>query len=767
MKRIFAILVLSATALHAYAQGSLRDALEQIREDFGIEYVYDAGLDLDVPAGGVPAEGMRLGKSLNTVLRGTGITWTGKRRTVILKKARQSLELPDTVQNHWIEAARIQSARSAGFEAVRPGSHLISKADILETPYLLGEADLFRTLQMQPGVTAKADGLAGSHVRGGAADENLILLDGVPMYATDHLQGLYSVVPSGDVGSVSFYKGSFPAKYGGGASSILDIRTLEGDFNEHHRSIGIGLVSDRLHFDGPLARGRTSYTLSGRFMHSFFVAPVMYALRRDSAPFFFYDLNARVSHIASQSDKLSASFFHSDDRNLGGDYYYEYSSDVRKESSKSVSIGRGGTLGSLRWQHMFSGKFSSVLTLSVSGGRSRYKSDMEVTEADNIGVVSFEHYSGLTDYRLSADFEYKPFQSHDIEFGASSVLHDFVPGGSRSVDGGYSSSRFWNERVRVGEYAVYAEDSFSVGKHIGVNAGGRLVLYRTGSRSYFLAEPRAAVRLKLLPQLSLKTAYSRISQGVHVLEGASLVLPNLAWAPVTSKLAPLSSDIISAGAAFSSDGWAFSLEGFAKYQQNVLQQINSIMSMSAYDRWDEGIASGIGRTCGLELYAARTAGMLTGRAAYTLSRSMYMFPDGSINNGRWFPASQDNRHVVNVNLSYRLSENIGINVCWVFSSGGWTTVPDRHGWVYDGWDRLYAPSRNNYRLPANHRLDVSANIRRPRKRGEAAWNFGIYNVYAHRNPMFVHVGTDEAGRIMVETESPLIFFPSVSYTRTL
>lgn len=709
-----------------------------------------------------------------------------------------NVELSQSVS---IEASRVVARKDAGISSTYMGAIEIPGSMIGNTPAVLGEADLLKTVQMMPGVQGGMNGFSGIYVRGGGADENLMLIDGISLYNVSHLLGLFSVFTPESVKKATLYKGSFPARYGGRASSVLDVRTNDGNANGFHGSVSAGLLSEKLHFEGPIGSPKTTYSLSARGMHTFLLDPLA-RLLGSPANYAFYDINAKIAHRISDSDRISAGFY------MGRDYFRYSDSDKRSnryygpdyepyerltDDMSKIRMNWGNTVGVLRWNHIFNGN----LFLDASAYVNRYRMNVETissywekdAEAETRDRMEYGFFSGILDIGARADFEYVPMSEHLVKFGAEYVRHAFNPETERSSQmiqmiknndvvmdttmRSDVSNRSWGD-----ELSFYAEDDITLGDHFSLNPGLRLSLFHTGRKVYFCPEPRLSFKASFGKGWAVKTAYSRMSQYVHQLASGNLSLPSDLWVPITGKIPPVKSRIVSAGGYYGGlEGWEFSLELYWKKLDNVLEYLDGKRAFTSSSGWEANVAVGEGRSYGAELYVRKTVGRTTGSVSYTLSKSDRIFRNGSINNGKWFPFVYDRRHNLCVDVNQRIGKRIDLSAVWRFDSGHWMTVPE--GWTIvmddqSGFGDIvpYIPSRNNYHLSPSHRLDLSMNIHKKTRRGENVWNVSLCNAYGARNPDWVvtdrtyYRGEDgkEEMRLALSVRSFLLLLPSFSYT---
>ena len=714
---------------------------------------------------------------------------------------------PDAV----IRAATVTGEKETGVRSAGLGALEMPQSVLRRAPVLFGESDVLKALQLLPGVQAGNGLSSGVYVRGGGPDENLILLDGIPLYNVDHMGGIFSVFSPEAVKKVTLYKSSFPARYAGRTSSVVDVRTNDGNTEGLHGSVTAGLLAEKIHLDGPIGEN-TTFSVSGRMLHTGLLDPLIRGAFHSPVNYWFYDTNAKLVHRFGDRDRLYAGFYHGRDTFLNDQesksftHYYDknYAAyDRYGDDRKHFGLHWGNTVAALRWNHVFGGRLFSNTSASLTRYRVRMASESE-ERVDDSGYrtsvySSSEFLSGITDLALRTDFEYTPSAAHAIRFGASLTRHVFVPDGQTLSRRETEQERTLRDTVLFhydGTYmpgyegSAYLEDEISAGDRLTFHPGVHFSLFGTGGKAYPSLQPRLAARWAMTDAVTLKAGYARMAQYVHLLPSGRTSLPTDVWVPITRNIPPQTADQYSAGVYYTGlPLWSISLEGYYKDLRNILELRNSRLAFAGADHWEETVATGIGRSYGVELLVERTAGQMTGWFSYTLSKSERRIPDGSVNHGEWFPYINDRRHKISLYADYSFNPRVDISATWQFATGNRMTLPTRHSIVLSEEsgtegkpypeEFLYAPSRNNYVLPPTHRLDVSVNFRKKKTRGERIWNVGIYNVYAARNPDMaiamanwresadrVHIPGYPAGRIYVEITSFLTVIPSFSYTRT-
>ncbi|PID93313.1 MAG: TonB-dependent receptor [Bacteroidetes bacterium] len=673
-----------------------------------------------------------------------------------------SLEIGEvTISAHSAEQEFLSSQMSA---------HSIHHLETRKIPQLFGEPDLIKALQYLPGVSAGIEGTSGIFVRGGGSDQNLILLDGIPVYNVSHLFGLFSVFNGDAINSATIYKGGFPARYSGRLSSVLDIRMKEGNMQSFQGSASIGLIASKFMLEGPIVKGRTSFLLSGRRSYADVLSyPVQYKLNKDNnltntyLGYFFHDLNAKINHRFSERSRLYLSSY------LGRDEFYI------KDGGKTI-FGGGDRSGSgfywgnqtfsMRWNQIWSPVVFSNLTLAYSRfNRAQYvRTRLTYTDGEGKGetpLLEEAYYSRVQDLSARLDFSIDPFVNHDVRAGLGLNLYRFEPGTTTEdhylPGSGLFSQQFGADTVHAFQIGGYLEDDFSIGQRLRMNLGINASVFRVEGRDYFSPEPRASARFLLAEGLALKTSYAQMSQRVHLLTNTMVGVPTDSWVPSTAKLPPERSRQSALGISYTCcPGIRFSLEAYYKEMKNLVEYADGAELQMNDRNWEERIFRGEGTAYGLEFYAQKESGALTGSLAYTLSKNTRSFPE--INFGKPFPYKYDRRHDLSITANWKLNERITLGAVWVLASGVNLTILDHSyfnpldlmdiepgverqaGDSYEGDIIHNFAQRNGYKLPPYHRLDLGLNFEKQKKRVLRTWSFGAHNIYNRKNPFYISSG---------------------------
>lgn len=691
-----------------------------------------------------------------------------------------------------LESAVVRDHSDAVIPSAYVGAINMPVSYIKDMPSILGEPDLMKSLQKLPGVQSGMAGFSGIYVRGGGTEENLVLMDGAPLYNASHLMGLFSTFSPEAVKQVSLYKGFFPARYGGRTSSVVDVRTNEGNAKKNKGAFSIGLINSRFHLEGPIKSESTTFSLSLRGSNSLAIIPIL-KLAKSPYSYHFYDITGKITHRFGNSDRLVFSAYHGRDRFSYAEdtfarfsYYNEsgYKREGDEYTSQKYDLRWSNNVAAVRWNHHFEGALFSDLGISWSD----YRMTEETASMDNkIGLTnlikkqSYYNHSAISDLNATWDFNLNLSKVHAFSFGLAHTIHFFAPeknSAQEITEDGETAMKlvpYANENsisLRGTESSLYFEDKIN-SRHINASIGLRTSLYYVSGKYYPSFEPRVSAEYVITDRLSVKGAYARMSQYVHMLASGAISLPTDLWVPITKDIQPIFSDHLSLGLSCTpSPGWNASLEAYYKKEQNVLEYKDGYHIYTTASEWDRSVEMGIGTSKGIELCVQKTEGIWTGMLAYTLSKTDRIFKGGTINAGKPFPFTYDRRHVIDCFVHYQLNERIGINTAWSYASGNMLTASWRSTFIKDPNGQLsiepYFTSRNNYRLPPSHRLDVSAEFKKKKKHGERIWTVGIYNLYAAQNPDWVvvegNLNLDGTFTQTIHKRTLLVFLPSFSYT---
>ena len=721
-----------------------------------------------------------------------------------------SIQLKEVV----VKAQRVNSRESSQMSALE-----MPVEQLKAVPVLFGEADILKAIQLLPGVQSANEGTGGMYVRGGGPDENLFLLDGIPLYNVNHMGGFFSAFNADAVKNVTLYKGSFPARFGGRLSSVLDVTTNNGNDREIHGNASIGFISAKLNIEGPIVKEKTTFCLSGRRTYAdFLLRPLVQRLATDVdgkaklvAGYYFYDLNAKVTHTFSDKSRLYATFYHGDD-----DVYTK----VRTESSLAedqyldYANNWGNLVGGLRWNYVLGPKLFMNLSTSYTQYKNRMKVGIEKTAilddgSEQVSTISGDYVSSIYDLTERLDFSYTPVPDHSIQFGTYYTRHWIRPtvaSGSIDYFDQIQMNSAWQmdtvlqeDTVRANEVVLFAEDDWSINDVFKINYGLNISGFGVENVFYPSVQPRISGRALLGDNLSLKVGYAYMSQYMHLLSTTSVSLPTDLWVPSTRRIPPMTANQLAAGLCYNTDiGVDLSVEGYYKHMSNIIEYKDGATSFGTTVGWEDLVCLGDGWTYGVEFLAQRNYGDLTGWVAYTWSRTTHLFdrPGQELNNGNPFPAKYDRRHDLSIVLTYKINKRIDISGTWVFSTGNTATLamekypvasdnPEAYNDNPNMTNSLsHVSSRNNFRMPNYHRADISVNFHRtfkqtksslPDEENKPVWrpnmrrtfNISVYNLYNRANPYLTYTSSQYSYQGYNKALVQLSIFPilpSIAYT---
>ena len=659
----------------------------------------------------------------------------------------------------------ITARRNDNITRTLPGMQKLSIEEIKDVPVIFGEKDILKTIQLLPGIKSGGDGSTGFFVRGGSADQNLILLDEATVYNASHLLGFFSTFNSDAIKDVTIYKGDMPAQFGGRLSSLLDITMKDGNDKNYKVSGGIGVIASRINVEGPIVKNKGSFMISARRTY----ADLFLKLSKDSTVnksiLYFYDINTKANYQLDNKNKLFLSgYFGQDD--LG--------------YSNQFGIKWGNTTATLRWNHIFNSKLFSNTSFIYSN----YNYNISINQTTN----NLEIISKIKDFSLKEDLQYFATNRNKVNFGFNVTRHVFSPGEFQT-----SATSSYNPLILQNKYALdaaaYVSDEWSATDRLKFISGLRLssfsvlgpgnfytydvngnvtdtATYSSGKivKSYLNLQPRFAATYLLNKISSLKASYSRNVQNLHLLSNSTGSNPTDLWIPSSNNVKPEISDQVSTGyyRNLSNNRYEFSAEIYYKYLQNQIDYKNGAQ-LVANINVESQLLYGRGRAYGLELFAKKKYGRLTGWISYTLSRTERLI-DG-INYNLWYPATQDQTHNVAIVAIFKANNKWTFSSDFVYNTGNAVTWPSGK-YTVNGQTVFLYTNRNSYRMPAYNRLDISATLQgRKTKKFDGSWNFSVYNVYGRENPYFIQFQNDPEDPEKTQAVQYSLFrwVPSITY----
>jgi hypothetical protein len=677
----------------------------------------------------------------------------------------QDIQLKPTQATTKIEEVVIAGERpDANVKDPIMGVERLDPKDLAKIPVIFGEKDLIKTMQLLPGVKNAGEGGSGFYVRGGSADQNLILLDEAPVYNASHLLGFFSTFNSDAIKDATLYKGNQPSNYGGRLSSVLDIKMNEGNSKRFNVSGGLGLISSKLNVEGPIVKDKASFLVTGRRTY----ADVFLKATEDfkDNKLYFYDLNAKLNYRINQKNRLFLSGYFGRDKLGLGDIF---------------GIDWGNTTGTLRWNHIVNDKLFSNTSFIYS----KYDYKINISGGD----VDFSIRSQIQDLNLKQEFQYFLNTRNKIKFGANVIRHSITPGQvDANSESGINAKRI--KPTNTFETALFVSNDWTVNEKLIVNYGlrGSLLtvlgsgdemytynpdgsvatteIYTKGKvlKNYFNLEPRASFSWEYLKGQSIKGAYSRNTQNIHQVSNATSGSPTDVWLSSSMNTKPGISDQVALGwfKNFLDNKLEFNTEVYYKIMQNQLDYRNGA-NEQANEKLEGEILAGDGRAYGIEVMLRKKSGKFTGWIGYTLSKTERQI-DG-INDNNWYLAKQDRTHDISVVGIYDFNAKWSVSALFVFYTGNAVTFPSGKYQV-DGESYFIYTERNGYRMPNYHRLDLAVtwNIKNTAK-FESSLNLSIYNVYARENAYSITFRTNENDPNKTEAVQTTLFklVPAITY----
>lgn len=676
------------------------------------------------------------------------------------------VSLAEEIKN--LEAVTVKSsAKGRSLSNPQMGIERLTTKEIKTIPVLFGERDVLKTIQLLPGIKSAGDGNSGFYVRGGAADQNLVLLDEAPVYNASHLLGFFSTFNSDAIKDITVYKGGMPAQYGGRLSSVLDIKMNDGNNQDFAASGGIGLISARLNLEGPIQKDKSSFLLTGRRTY----ADMFLKLSPDSSlsnnTLYFYDLNAKLNYILGEKDRL---------------YLSGYFGKDAMAAAETFGINWGNGTGTLRWNHTLNSKLFSNTSLILS--------NYNYTVSMKSGANNFDFFSQIRDLNLRQEFQWYPDNRNTIRAGFNSIYHTLRPGEvnptseNSSINPSSLQKRYslenalfitntWKTSDKINISYGFRLSSFSVlgkGDFYTLDADGKItdtLHYKSGEfvKTYINPEPRVALSYQLNPSSSVKLSYTRNVQSLHLISNSTSAGPTDKWIASTNIIKPEIADQVSAGyyKDLGKGKYELTIETYYKAMQNQIDYRDGADVFRNMDAIETQLLFGKGRAYGIEWLLKKKTGNLTGWLSYTLSKTEKRI--NGINNDQWYNARQDRTHDITIVASYQLNKSWIISANWIFYTGDAITFP---AGKYRVDDRViyYYTERNSYRMPAYHRLDLGATwTLKQKKNYSSELAFSLYNAYGRENAYSISFreSFEEPGKTEAVQTALFKFVPSISY----
>lgn len=665
------------------------------------------------------------------------------------------------------------------------GIQSITAGELRRLPVVLGEVDPLKTITLLPGVKTGGEASSGIYVRGGGPDQNLVLLDGIPVYNPNHLLGFFSIFNGEAIKGIEVIKGGIPAEYGGRLSSVISIDTREGNKDSIKGSGGIGLISSRLSVEGPIIKGKSSFVVSARRTYIDALAKLVARSKVGDNGYYFYDINAKADYVLNANNQFYFTFYRGLD-----DFTY-----INNENNRNRSFNTywGNTIAGLTWKQQITKKLKQETSVVYNS----FDLDSKIA----FSTVGFVFSSALSDKALKTDWLYTSNKWLKLRFGANYTWHRFTPGAGGATSGVQEfKTNIKDQYAREG--AAYLSADINITPKLNMIAGlrysifsqvgptekvvydadgvptGEVKKYGKGEKiaSYANPEPRVSVLYRLPGQSSIKASYTNTIQYLHLATTSGATFPGDLWIPSSSYLKPARADQYALGyfKNFNNNTYEFSVEAYYKTMDNQLE-FKPGAQLLLNQNLDGEMIFGSGKAYGVEFFLQKRRGKLTGWLGYTLSRTERTFPD--LNNGKTFPYRYDRTHDLSVVANYSLSRKWEASAVFVYGTGNALTMPTgrfTYNLGYNGDDESVILTNinqydqvNDYRMPAYHRLDVAFTYTpKPNstKRYRSSWNFSIYNLYSRANPYFIYLDANEE-ELTIKGKKVYLFpiLPSVTW----
>lgn len=790
------------------------EVFRSIMEQTDKNFVYSSDLLNDLRIN-VEVKNTSLRKTLEKMFHDTDIRYEIKGKNVILRrKQKKNTPKPSATRQTAAEPRItpdlppsiitldtlevVSQSEMHPFQTAKMGGSRITGERVTRTPVMFGESDVVKAMQMLPGVSEANEAMAGMNVHGGDADENMCLLDNMPLYQIEHFAGLFSPFNADIVKHVDFYRTSIPARLDGRLSSFLDVRLKDGNKKGHHGSARLGLTSGAFNISGPIG-AHTTYLVGMRrswldviTIPTFAIASAFNNDETYSYSYHFSDINARIHHWFSEKLSAFVNAYYGDDllrttnklkEEPEENYYYK---DKYIFNWGNILVNGGAEY-----------EFNPALSAEFTAGFSRYFSKMEYDDFGKHITANFtdtEHIflqnsNSINAFSARGDFKWDAGIDSRVSFGAGYTRHSFLPDRTyrRNIHNDVeSSTRTMADPLGANEVNAYIDDDWKISDRLHAEGGFHASLFNIKGKTKWGLSPRLSLSYTLTPILSIKGAYSRTVQYVHKIEQTYLSLPCDRWVPVADDFKPMTADKTGIGAYWqTTDGvYSASIEGYLKYMHNILDYRDQYYLYPSSASWSDRLTAGKGYAKGIDIMIEKRSGKITGHLSYSLAWADRQFADR--NGGHRYPARFDHRHTVKIFLNWDISPKVAINALWTGHSGNhFTLLPQRYeepdfnndkdSWI-SSWNSevpLKAPV-NNYQLPFYHRLDLTCTVKNRR----GYWTFSLYNAYCNMNTIAIVTGytnseyvwtpegylTFQDSRPVFQKLKLLPVIPSVSYT---
>ncbi len=579
--------------------------------------------------------------------------------------------------------------------------------------------------------------------------------------------GFFSRFNADAVKNVEPIKGGFPARYGGRLSSVIDITMKEGNMRKYNVEGSLGLISSKIMVEGPIFKNKTSFIITARRTYiDKILGPLITAASSGSGSggYYFYDLNLKVNHKISDKDRVFLSLYKGLDK-----AYFASGGSFTGDIGIGGYLRWGNTLGAARWNHVFNSRL--FCNTNVTYTEYKFGVGQEIKDFKNDTRTASDYFSGINDWATKINFDFMPNPNHYIKFGTNYIYHTFKTGAQQYKTQGFNrdvDSISGNPSIFANEVSLYFEDDWKVTSKLKMNVGLHAAGFFVQNNFYRSLQPRFSARYLLPNNWSIKASYASMMQFIHLLSNSNVGLPTDLWVPATKLIKPQRSYQGAAGFAkgIKNNMFELSIEGYYKEMHDIIDYLDGANFIGQSTSWEKKVAQGKGWSYGAEFLIQKKKGKYTGWIGYTLSWTNRQFKE--INNGDVYPYKYDRRHDISFVNIYKISNKVDMALTWVYGTGNAFSLPVQTYTAagnFNGFSNeiQFYGSKNNYRMAAYHRLDVSINKHKKKKWGRVTWSVGAYNVYGRQNPYFLYFSKNQYGRTQLTQVSLFPFIPSVSY----
>lgn len=660
-----------------------------------------------------------------------------------------------------LKAAVVQTGRAKRSARSQTSLTVLDKTLLNKACFTLGSPDLLKTLQLMPGVASGSELMNGLYVRGGDGHDNLFLLDGIPLYQVGHLLGLFSTFNLDIIDDAGFYKGGFPARYGGRLSSVVDVSVRDGNYEKWKGQIAIGLIDGRLQIEGPIVKNKLSLNFSARrtwidflkILATPFAADEQSKRTIKGTGYNFYDINLKLTQKIQAGSKLSFSFYNGRDAGK--------MINLENIDETNFSLNWGNSLCGLKWEKDIIG---DDLFLDTDIFYTKYNSDIIIDgfqhlDEENIFKVNEKNKGFNNDYGTTINLYCNLIRFNKIRLGGNYTHHYYNPFRDKTIDGINNSV---NLKFNSEEVSIYAEDEVNIGSIASINAGLRYSSYYVEGQEYHYWEPRISARADVSDKLLLKASFSRTSQFSHQIASCNIDFPTNIWMPSTEKIKPMLATQYVAGLKWTMNlNLSVDIELWHK-NLNYLYEYTGVNSfLPPINQWEQAFAEGKGRASGVDIGIEYKNNSIFATVYYTLSSSERFFPAIYYD---WYADKNDNRHKLNLHCQYKFNRDFDMSASWIIHSGDRFSEASSIAWIYNGvYSTVVYGKPNLYKLPAYHRLDIGFNWHKQlRNKQSRTINLSIYNAYCHLNAVSAHIERKN-NKIQAIAQGLIPIIPTVNY----